>query len=224
MDNLHYQWKLLGLFRRQLGQWCKLSYMLAPTDIDFDKLGKIYTMKINVFQKLNEIYKITVLVNNMGDTDQTIAISLGNSHFEDYFPMDDMSYFSNCNSKQQPTRLLEKCWPWTRPLAVYFCFLSKTFLWKNHLSLSRVDNGYEHVSSLEDDVACSEYAFRCPKGWHETGKFTSITMVSIRMFVDNMYGFSFWHQLTTLKHGNMVVTVPIVRSTQKIEFIMHCSC
>jgi hypothetical protein len=72
--------------------------MLAPTDIDFDKLGKIYTMKINVFQKLNEIYKITVLVNNMGDTDQTIAISLGNSHFEDYFPMDDMSYFSNCNS------------------------------------------------------------------------------------------------------------------------------
>lgn len=86
--------------------------MIAPTDIDFDKLGKIYTMKINVFRKLNEFYNITtVLFNNMGDTDQTTAISLGNSHFEDYFLMDDISYFSNCNSKQQPTRLLEKCWP-----------------------------------------------------------------------------------------------------------------
>jgi hypothetical protein len=61
--------------------------MLAPTDIDFDKLGKIYTMKFNVFQKLNEFYNITVLVKNMGDTDQTTAISLGNSHFEDYFLM-----------------------------------------------------------------------------------------------------------------------------------------
>lgn len=68
-----------------------------------------------------------------------------------------------------------------------FLFLKQKFSLKNdHLSLSRVDNGYEHVSSLEDDVTCSEYAFRCPKGWHETGKFTSITMVSIRMFVDNM--------------------------------------